>query len=108
MVLKIGIFFTRSKSWANDLQNENHCGWANNLQGIHIIFFKLHKLIHKRFLCKNNKYINMMLKKLLFFVFEKKQSLSLSLFHKKLLKTIIGLSKIILFFYFFTLSIIKL
>ena len=40
----------------------------------------------------------MMLKKLLFFVFKKKQSLSLSLLYKKQLKTIIGLSKILLFF----------
>ena len=48
MVLKIGEFFTRSKSWANALQNENHCGWANNLQGIHFVFFERHKLIHKR------------------------------------------------------------
>ena len=51
----------------------------------------------------------MMLKKLLFFVLEKKQSLSLSLFYKKQLKTVVGLSKIILFFFFlFNLSIIKL
>ena len=40
----------------------------------------------------------MMIKKLLFFVLEKKQSLSLSLFYKQQLKTIIELSKIILFF----------
>ena len=52
MVLKIGEFFTRSKSWANALQNENNCGWANNLQEIHFVFFIQHKLIHKRFLCK--------------------------------------------------------
>ena len=50
-----------------------------------------------------------MLKKLLFFVFEKKQSLSLSLLYKKQLKTIIGLSKtIFLYFFKFNLSIIKL
>ena len=52
MVLKIGEFFTRSKSWANALQNENNCGWANNLQKTHFVFFERHKLIHKRFLCK--------------------------------------------------------
>ena len=45
----------------------------------------------------------MMLKKLLFFVLEKKQSLSLSLLYKKQLKTVIGLNKILLFFYFFNL-----
>ena len=49
----------------------------------------------------------MMLKKLLFFL-KKKQSLSLSLLYKKQLKTIIGLSEIILFCYFYNLSIIKL
>ena len=42
----------------------------------------------------------MMLKKLLYFDFEKNQSLSLRLLYKKQLKTIIGLSKIILFFLF--------
>ena len=52
MVLKIGEFFTRSKSWANDLQNESNRGWANNLQGRHFVFFERHKLIHQRFLCK--------------------------------------------------------
>ena len=52
MVLKIGEFFTRSKSWANALQDENNRGWANNLQGIHFVFFKRHNLIHKRLLCK--------------------------------------------------------
>ena len=40
MVLKIGEFFTRSKSWANALQDENNRGWANNLQGIPFVFFR--------------------------------------------------------------------
>ena len=39
-----------------------------------------------------------MLKKLLFFVFEKKQSLSLSLLYKKQVKYIIVLNKILPFF----------
>ena len=39
MVLKIGEFFTRNKSWANALQDENNRGWANNLQGIQFVFF---------------------------------------------------------------------
>ena len=52
MVLKIGEFFTRSKSWANALQDENNRGWANNLQGIPFVFFERHNLIHKRILCK--------------------------------------------------------
>ena len=38
MVLKIGEFLTRSKSWANALQDENNRGWANNLQGILFVF----------------------------------------------------------------------
>ena len=70
MVLKIGEFFTRSKSWANALQDENNRGWANNLQGIHFVFFERHNLSISEYFAKNNKYINMMLKKLLFFVFE--------------------------------------
>ena len=58
MVLKIGKFFTRSKSWANGLQNENNRGWANNFQGIQFLFFERHKLIHKRLLYKKQvKYI---------------------------------------------------
>ena len=52
MVLKIGKFLTRSKSWANALQDENNRGWANNLQGIHFAYFERHNLIHKRLLCK--------------------------------------------------------
>ena len=52
MVLKIGQFFTRSKSWANALQDENNRGWANNLLGIHFVFFERHNLINKRILCK--------------------------------------------------------
>ena len=43
MVLKIGEFLTRSKSWANALQDENNRNWANNLQGIHFVFFKRRK-----------------------------------------------------------------
>ena len=43
MVLKIDEFFTKSKSRANVLQDENNHGWANNLQEIHFVFFKLHK-----------------------------------------------------------------
>ena len=42
MVLKIGEFLTRSKSWANALQDENNRGWANNLQGILFVFFERH------------------------------------------------------------------
>ena len=58
MVLKIVEFFTRSKSWANALQDKNNHGWANNLQGIHFVFFERHKFIHKRFLYKKQvKYI---------------------------------------------------
>ena len=52
MVLKIGEFFTRNKSWANALQDENNRGWANKLQGIQFVFFERHNLIHKRLLCK--------------------------------------------------------
>ena len=47
MVLKIGEFFTRSKSWANALQDENNRSWANNLQGIHFVFFERHNPINK-------------------------------------------------------------
>ena len=72
MVLKIGEFFTRSKSWANALQDENNRGWANNLQGIgyHSFFSNDIILSISDYFARNNKYINMMLKKLLFFVFE--------------------------------------
>ena len=52
MVLKIGEMFTRNKSWVNALQDENNRGWANNLQGIHFVFFERRNLIHKRLLCK--------------------------------------------------------
>ena len=52
MVLKIGKFLTRSKSWANALQYENNRGWANNLQGKHFVFFERHNLIHRRLLYK--------------------------------------------------------
>ena len=55
MVLKIGEFFTRSKSWANALQDENHCGWANNLQGIHFVFFERHNLSISDSFARNNK-----------------------------------------------------
>ena len=70
MVLKIGEFFTRSKSWANALQDENNRGWANNLQGIHFVFSNDIILSISEYFTKNNNYINMILKKLLFFVFE--------------------------------------
>ena len=52
MVLKIGEMFTRNKSWANALQDENNRGWSNNLHGIHFVVFERHNLIHKRLLCK--------------------------------------------------------
>ena len=81
MVLKIGEFFTRSKSWANALQDENNRGWANNLQGIQFVFFERRKsndvnrndiiLSISDYFARNNKQINIMLKKLLFFDFEK-------------------------------------
>ena len=81
MVLKIGEFLTKSKSWANALQDENNRGWANNLQGIHFVFFERRKsndvnrndiiLSISDYFARNNKQINMMLKKLLFFDFEK-------------------------------------
>ena len=47
MVLKLANSLTRSKSWANALQDENNRGWANNLQRIHFAFFERHKLINK-------------------------------------------------------------
>ena len=81
MVLKIGEFFIRSTSWANALQDENNRGWANNLQGIQFVFFERRKsndvnrndiiLSISDYFARNNKQINMMLKKLLFFDFEK-------------------------------------
>ena len=71
MVLKIGKFLTRSKSWANALQDENNRGWANNLQGILFVFSNDIILSISDYFARNNKYINMMLKKLLYFVFEK-------------------------------------
>ena len=81
MVLKIGEFLTKSKNWANALQDENNRGWANNLQGIHFVFFERRKsndvnrndiiLSISDYFARNNKQINMMLKKLLFFDFEK-------------------------------------
>ena len=55
--------------------------WANNLQGIHFVFFERRKsndvnrndiiLSISDYFARNNKQINMMLKKLLFFDFEK-------------------------------------
>ena len=47
--------------------------WVNNLQDIHFVSFERHNLIHKRLLCKKQQiqYINMILKKLLYFDFEK-------------------------------------
>ena len=86
MVLKIGKFFTRSKSWANALQDENNRGWANNLQGKQFAYFERHKLIHKRLLCKKQQYINMVLKKLLYFVFEKNKVYRLAYFTRNNLK----------------------
>ena len=71
MVLKIGEFFTRSKSWANALQDENNRGWANNLQGIHFVFSNNIILSIRKYFAKNNKQINVMLKKLLYIDFEK-------------------------------------
>ena len=71
MVLKIGEFLTRSKSWANALQDENNRDWANNLQGILFVFSNDIILSISDYFARNNKYINMMLKKLLYFVFEK-------------------------------------
>ena len=71
MVLKIGKFLTRSKSWANALQDENNRGWANNLQGILFVFSNDIILSISDYFARNNKQINMMLKKLLYFVFEK-------------------------------------
>ena len=69
MVLKIVEFFTRSKSWANALQDKNNHGWANNLQKIHFVFFERHKFIHKRLLYKKQvKYIIGLSKILLCFV----------------------------------------
>ena len=71
MVLKIGEFLTRTKSWANALQDENNRGWANNLQGILYVFSNDIILSISDYFARNNKQINMMLKKLLYFVFEK-------------------------------------
>ena len=62
MVLKIGEFFTRSKSWANALQDENNCGWANNLQKIHFVFSNDINLSISDYFARNNQQINMMLK----------------------------------------------
>ena len=82
MVLKIGEFFTKSKSWANALQDENNRGWANNLQGIHFVFSNDIILSISDYFAKNNKYINMMLKKLLFFVLEKNKVYRLVYFNR--------------------------
>ena len=80
MVLKIGEFLTRNKSWANALQDENNRGWANNLQGIHFVFSNDINLSISEYFARNNKYINMMLKKLLFFVLEKNKVYRLAYF----------------------------
>ena len=80
MVLKIGEFITRNKSWANALQDENNRGWANNLQGIHFVFSNDIILSISEYFARNNKYINMMLKKLLFFVLEKNKVYRLAYF----------------------------
>ena len=71
MMLKIGEFLTRSKSWANALQDENNRGWANNLQGIHFVFSNNIILSIRKYFARNNKQINVMLKQLLYFGFEK-------------------------------------
>ena len=55
MVLKIGEFFTRSKSWANALQDENNRGWANNLQGIQFVFSNDIILSISDYFARNNK-----------------------------------------------------
>ena len=81
MVLKIGEFLTRNKSWANALQDENNRGWANNLQGIiHFVFSNDIILSINDYFARNNKYINMMLKKLLFSVLEKNKVYRLAYF----------------------------
>ena len=80
MVLKIGKFLTRSKTWANALQNENNRGWANNLQGILYVFSNDIILSISDYFARNNKQINMMLKKLLYFVFEKNKVYRLAYF----------------------------
>ena len=80
MVLKIGEFLTKSKSWANALQDENNRGWANNLQGIHFVFSNDIILSISDYFARNNNYINMMLKKLLFFVLEKNKVYRLAYF----------------------------
>ena len=80
MVLKIGEFLTRNKSWANALQDENNRGWANNLQGIHFVFSNDIILSISDYFARNNNYINMMLKKLLFFVLEKNKVYRLAYF----------------------------
>ena len=54
MVLKIGEFFARSKSWANALQDENNRGSANNLQGIHFVFSNDIILTISKFFARNN------------------------------------------------------
>ena len=82
MVLKIGEFFTRSKSWANALQDENNRGWANNLQGIHFVFSNDIILSISDYFARNNKYINMMLKMLLYFGFEKNKVNRLAYFKR--------------------------
>ena len=55
MVLKIGKFLTRSKSWANALQDENNRGWANNLQGILYVFSNDIILSISDYFARNNK-----------------------------------------------------
>ena len=82
MVLKIGEFLTRNKSWANALQDENNRGWANILQGIHFVFSNDIILSISDYFARNNKYINMMLKKLLFFVLEKNEVYRLAYFKR--------------------------
>ena len=44
MVLKIGEFFTRSKSWANVLQNENITAVGRIIYKEYILFFQTDSL----------------------------------------------------------------
>ena len=82
MVLKIGEFFTRSKSWANALQDENNRGWAN-IYKEYILFLSNDIILSiSDYFARNNKYINMMLKMLLYFVFEKNKVNRLAYFKR--------------------------
>ena len=82
MVLKIGKCFTRSNSWANALQDENNRGWANNIiyKEYVSLFSNDINLSISEYFARNNKNINMMLKMLLLFVFEKNKVYCLAYF----------------------------